>query len=230
MFLTRVIRLTLASVVVVGLLRAAPVSRPNVVLLLADDLGAHDLGVTGSRFHETPHLDRLAREGMRFTQAYSAGTVCSPSRAALMTGKSPARLKITDWIPGENHPEAKLVPPADWAQRLPLSEVTLAERARSNGLATLHVGKWHLGGEGFGPLEQGFDSNLGGDHRGQPPSYFAPFGLPKLKDGPAGEYLTDREGTEAAAYIASHRSAPFFLQVAFHGVHTPLQARPELVE
>jgi len=230
MFLTRVIRLTLASVVAVGLLRAAPVSRPNVVLLLADDLGAHDLGVTGSRFHETPHLDRLAREGVRFTQAYSAGTVCSPSRAALMTGKSPARLKITDWIPGERHPEAKLVPPADWAQQLPLSEVTLAERARSNGLATLHIGKWHLGGEGFGPLEQGFDGNLGGDHRGQPPSNFSPFGLPKLKDGPAGEYLTDREGAEAAAYIASHRSVPFFLQVAFHGVHTPLQARPELVE
>ena len=202
----------------------------NVVLMVADDLGAHDLAVTGSRFHETPHLDRLAREGVRFNQAYSACTVCSPTRAALLTGKYPARLKITDWIAGHDAPKAKLRPPADWVKALPLAEQTLAERAKATGRATAHIGKWHLGGEGLGPLQQGFDVNLGGDHRGQPPSYFSPYGLPQLPDGPRGEYLTDREGAEAAAFIRGHRDQPFFLQVAFHSVHTPLQAKAELVE
>ena len=210
--------------------RAAEARPLNVVLMVADDLGAHDLSVEGSRFHETPNLDRLAREGVRFTQAYSACTVCSPTRAALMTGKYPARLRITDWIAGHDAPKAKLRPPADWVKALPLAEQTLAERARTLGRATAHIGKWHLGGEGFGPLEQGFEVNLGGDHRGQPPSYFSPYGLPRLADGPKGEYLTDREGNEAAGFIRGHRDRPFFLHVAFHSVHTPLQAKAELVE
>lgn len=201
----------------------------NVVLILADDLGAHDLGVTGSRFHQTPNLDRLANQGVRFTQAYSACTVCSPTRAALMTGKSPARLHITDWIPGHDAPKAKLRPPADWTRQLPLAEVTLAELAHKRGYTTLHIGKWHLGGDGLGPLEQGFDQNLGGDHRGQPPSYFSPYGLPKLSDGPTGEYLIDREGNEAAQYIQAHQNQPYFLNVATYGVHTPLQAPAERV-
>ncbi|HAB18085.1 MAG TPA: hypothetical protein DCE44_16760, partial [Verrucomicrobiales bacterium] len=202
----------------------------NVVLILADDLGAHDLGVTGSQFHETPNLDRLAREGMQFTQAYSACTVCSPTRAALLTGKYPARLKITDWIAGHDNPKAKLRPPADWQKQLSLAEITLAERAKTNGYATAHIGKWHLGGEGFWPLEQGFDTNLGGYFRGQPPSYFVPYGLPKLADGPAGEYLTDREGEEAAKFIAANRDRAFFLNYWPYAVHTPLQAKPNLIE
>ncbi|MBI2929434.1 MAG: sulfatase [Verrucomicrobia bacterium] len=210
-------------------LSAAPRAQPNIVLILADDLGAHDLGFAGSRFHETPQLDRLAREGMRFTQAYAACTVCSPTRAALMTGKYPARLKITDWIAGHDFPKAKLRPP-EWTKRLPLEETTLAEHLKAAGYATLHIGKWHLGGEGFGPEQQGFDANLGGDHRGQPPSYFAPYKLPKVPDGPAGEYLTDREGEEAARFIAANKGRPFFLNVAFHAVHTPLQGKPELVD
>ena len=222
--------LLLGLLMAVGGLHAADAPRLNVVLMVADDLGAHDLASSGSRFHETPNLDRLAREGVQFTQAYSACTVCSPTRAALMTGKYPARLKITDWIAGHDAPKAKLRPPADWVKALPLSEQTLAERAKASGRATAHIGKWHLGGEGFGPLQQGFDLNLGGDHRGQPPSYFSPYGLPQLPDGPRGEYLTDREGTEAAAFIRGHRDQPFFLQVAFHSVHTPLQAKPGLVE
>ena len=201
----------------------------NVVLILADDLGAHDLGVNGSRFHETPNLDRLAREGMRFTQAYSACTVCSPSRAALMTGKYPARLKITDWIAGHDAPKAKLKPPVDWVKQLPLAETTLAERAQSAGYATAHVGKWHLGPEGFWPTEQGFGLNIGGYSRGQPPSYFAPYGIPTLPDGQKGEYLTDREGTEAAKFIAANRDRGFFLNYWPYSVHTPLQAPADLV-
>ncbi len=224
--LTLVAGLLLGGLVCVG----AETPPVNVVLMVADDLGAMDLGVAGSRFHRTPNLDRLAREGVRFTQAYSACTVCSPTRAALMTGKHPARLRITDWIAGHDAPKAKLRPPTDWVKALPLSEQTLAERAKAAGRTTAHIGKWHLGGDGFGPREQGFDVNLGGDHRGQPPSYFAPYGLPRLADGPRGEYLTDREGIEAAAFIREHRDRPFFLNVAFHAVHTPLQAPADRVE
>jgi len=199
----------------------------NVVLIVADDLGAHDLGVTGSRFHETPHLDRLAAEGMRFTQAYSACTVCSPSRAAIQTGLYPARLKLTDWIKGHPQPTAKLRPP-DWTQELLPAQLTLAERLGAER-DPLHLGKWHLGGEERTPLHQGYRRNIGGDHRGQPPSYFSPYGIPSLPDGPPGEYLTDREGQEAEAYIAAHKSQPFFLNYSPYSVHTPLQAKPELV-
>ena len=209
---------------------AAETKPLNLVLILADDLGAHDLGVTGSRFHETPHLDRLAREGMRFTQAYSACTVCSPSRAALMTAKYPARLQITDWIAGHEDPQAKLRPPLDWVKQLPLAETTLAERARSAGYATAHIGKWHLGPEGFWPNEQGFDLNVGGYSRGQPPSYFSPYHIPTLKDGPLGEYLTDREGDEAVRFVTANRDRSFFLNYWPYSVHTPLQAPAALVE
>ncbi len=207
----------------------AATPRPlNVVLIVADDLGAHDLGVTGSTFHETPHLDRLAADGLRFTQAYSACTVCSPSRAAILTGRYPARLKLTDWIKGHERPEAKLRVP-DWTMHLPLTEVTLAEHLQRAGFFTGHLGKWHQGGEGFEPEKQGFAVNLGGDHRGQPPSYFSPYGLPRLPDGPPGEYLTDREGEEAVKFIQAHRDQPFFLNYWPYAVHTPLQAPAELI-
>ncbi len=221
---------TLALLVLPPRSHAADTEPPNVVLIFTDDLGAHDLGVTGSRLHETPNLDRLALEGMRFTQAYSACTVCSPSRAALMTGKYPARLKITDWIAGHDAPKAKLKPPVDWVKQLPLAETTLAERAKSTGYATAHVGKWHLGPEGYWPGEQGFDVNAGGYFRGQPPSYFAPYGIPTLADGPKGEYLTDREGEEAVKFIAANRDRRFFLNWWPYSVHTPLQAPADLVE
>lgn len=198
-------------------------NRLNVVLILADDLGAQDLGCTGSRLFETPNIDRLAATGMRFTQAYAACTVCSPTRAAVQTGRYPARLHVTDWIKGHAYPKAKLRPP-EWTMELPLAEITLAERLRGAGYATAHLGKWHLGGEGFEPEQQGFEVNLGGDHRGQPPSYFSPYRLPRLSDGPPGEYLTDREGKEAEAFIREHRDGPFFLSYCAYAVHTPLQA------
>ncbi len=220
-------RLHLAWCFVLSLLLIAPGSgaaqRLNVILILADDLGAHDLGCTGSRLFQTPNIDALAAQGMRFTQAYAACTVCSPSRAAVMTGRYPARLHLTDWIHGHDYPHAKLRPP-DWTQALPLEERTLAEDLKERGYTTIHIGKWHLGGEGHTPEAQGFDRNLGGDERGQPPSYFVPYHLPRLPDGPSGEYLTDREGEEAARYIADHRGQAFFLNYWPYAVHTPLQA------
>lgn len=203
--------------------------KPNFVLLLADDLGWADLGCMGNRLYETPHLDRLAAGGIRFTQAYSACTVCSPTRAALLTGKYPARLRVTDWIPGHKRPKARLRVP-DWTMYLPHEEVTLAEALGAAGYASASIGKWHLGGEAYFPEKHGFGANLGGSHRGQPPSYFSPYGLPTLTDGPKGEYLTDREAEEAARFIERHKDRPFFLYVPFHAVHTPLQAKKELVE
>src|SRR5947207_754083 len=154
---------------------AAEPSRPNVVFVLIDDLGAHDLGCYGSRFYRTPHLDRLAQEGVRFTDAYAACPVCSPTRAAIMTGKYPARLHLTDWLPGRpDRPDQKLLRPAI-NQHLPLEEVTLAKVLQSAGYATGHIGKWHLGGAGFEPQRRGFDVNVAGSEAGSPFSYFAPF-------------------------------------------------------
>jgi len=206
-------------------LRAA--DRPNVIVILVDDLGWADLGCYGSRYHQTPHLDRLARDGMRFTDAYSACTVCSPTRAALLTGKHPARLHVTDWIAGHPAPKAKLSPP-DWTRQLDPAEPTLAGRLKSAGYTTAIIGKWHLGSN-TPPDRVGFDVNLGGDHRGQPPRYFSPYGLPTLEDGPEGEYLTDREAKEAVGFIEKNRAAPFFLLLSHYAVHTPLQAKPEVV-
>ncbi|HPZ84706.1 MAG TPA: sulfatase, partial [Thermogutta sp.] len=203
-----------------------------MIFILLDDLGATDFGCTGSRFYETPHIDRLAAQGMRFTQGYAACTVCSPTRAAVMTGKYPARLHITDWIKGHVRPKAKLRIP-DWTMYLPLEEVTIAERLRLAGYATAHVGKWHLGDPPYYPEHQGFDINIGGTHMGAPGSYFWPYGKDDrrvpLDGGQEGEYLTDRLTDEAIRFIEQHKDRPFFLYFAHYAVHTPLQAKPELV-
>jgi arylsulfatase A-like enzyme len=228
----------LLAVFVIGLIvpvATAPVAAapPNVVLILVDDLGWSDLGCQGSTFYETPHIDRLASSGMRLTHGYSACTVCSPTRAAVMTGRYPARLHLTDWIEGHKRPFAKLRVP-DWTMHLPHGETTIAEVFKAAGYATAHVGKWHLGGEEFWPTTQGFDQNIGGNHRGQPPSYFFPYErgdikLPGLEQGPDGEYLTDRECREAIEFITAHQDQPFFLYLAHYTVHTPLQAKESLV-
>jgi arylsulfatase A-like enzyme len=203
---------------------AAP-AQPNVIVVLVDDMGWRDLSCQGSPYFETPHIDRLAASGMRFTHGYSACTVCSPTRAAMLTGQYPARLHITDWIPGHQRPHAKLSIP-DWQKFLPLETVTVAERLKSAGYATASIGKWHLGGEPYFPEHQGFDRNVGGYDRGQPPSYFSPYKIPTLPDGPAGEYLTDREAAEAVTFIEAHRDRPFFLYLPHYAVHTPIQAKP----
>jgi arylsulfatase A len=207
----------------------SPDAKPNVVLILADDLGWTDLACYGSDLHETPHLDRLARRGMKFTQNYSACTVCSPTRAALMTGKYPARLHITDWIPGLMPDNPKLLVP-DWTKYLPLEETTLADAFKAAGYTTASIGKWHLGTEEYYPTKHGFDLNIAGTDKPAPPSYFAPWKIPTLAEGNAGDYLTDRLGEEAAKFIEQAKDKPFFLYLPHFAVHTPIQGRADLVK
>jgi arylsulfatase A-like enzyme len=209
-------------------------SRPNIVFLLMDDLGWRDLGCFGSTFYETPNLDRLAAEGMRFTDAYAACPVCSPTRASLLTGRYPARVGITDWIDwgGRLHPARGRLIDAPYLRQLPPQQVTLASALREGGYATWHVGKWHLGGAGSLPQDHGFDLNFGGSHAGCPYNgYFSPWKLPNLPDGPSGQYLPDRLMDEAMALIRGHDGRrPFFLNFWDYLVHTPIQAKPEIVE
>jgi arylsulfatase A-like enzyme len=207
---------------------------PNIVLLLIDDYGWADTGCYGSTYHRTPNIDRLAARGMRFTDAYAAAPVCSPTRAALMTGKHPARLHLTDWLPGrDDKPNQKLARPTI-QQQLPLAETTLAEALKQAGYATAHIGKWHLGGAGFEPEKQGFDLNIAGDHTGTPLSYFAPYQrngrfMPGLETAPPGEYLTDRLTTEAERFIEQHKDKPFFLYLPHYTTHIPMRAKAELI-
>lgn len=202
---------------------------PNVVFFLVDDLGWRDLGCYGSSFYETPNVDRFAQESVRFTQAYAACHVCSPTRGSIMTGKYPARLHLTDWLPGrKNFPFQKLKNAAIH-QHLPLEETTIAEALKQHGYATGHFGKWHLGEEPFGPLEQGFDVQVPRWNKGWPNrGYYAPFGFTGLEGAP-GDYLTDRLTDEALKFIEKNRDRPFFLYLSHFAVHDPIQGRPDLV-
>ena len=207
----------------------------NIVFFVVDDLGQRDLGCYGSTFYETPHLDRLASEGALFPNAYAACPVCSPTRASILTGQYPQRTGITDYI-GAAQPAKwnRNTPhlPAPYAEQLALEYVTLAESLKSHGYATFFAGKWHLGGDGFSPEDQGFDINMGGRGSGGPyggKKYFSPYGNPKLPDGPEGEHLPDRLASEASKFIEENRDEPFFVYLPFYSVHTPLIARPDLV-
>jgi arylsulfatase A-like enzyme len=209
----------------------------NVVFILVDDLGWRDVGCFGSTFYETPRVDRLAATGMKFTQAYAACPVCSPTRASILTGKFPQRLGLTDYIAlnGSNQPEhwrrkTRLLP-APYVDRMRLAEVTLAEALKAAGYATFFAGKWHLGPEGFYPENQGFDVNKGGCDWGAPSGgrrYFSPYGNPRLPDGPPGEHLPARLAAETAAFISAHHDQPFLAYLSFYSVHIPLMARDDL--
>jgi len=209
---------------------ASASKKPNVVFILVDDLGWMDLGCQGSQVYKTPNIDRFAESAMRFTDAYASCPVCSPTRASIMTGKSPTRLNITDWIPGSDPKNRKLLGPQD-RHELPLSEVTLAETLKGNGYKTFFAGKWHLGSKGYFPEDQGFDINKGGHHVGSPPGgYYTPYKNPKLADGPEGQYLTDRLTDESIQFMQDNRNSPFFLFLSFYTVHTPIQANKRLIE
>lgn len=229
--------LAIVSATLPSVLPAAdnPARRPNIVFFLVDDLGQRDLGCYGSTFYETPNVDRLAREGARFTDAYAACPVCSPTRASILSGQWPQRTGITDYIGAPTTPQAwkrntKSLP-APYSDRLSLDAPTLAKAVKSTGYATFFAGKWHLGPEGFWPENQGFDFNLGGIDRGGPyggGKYFSPYGNPRLPDGPSGEHLPDRLATETTKFIEAHRDRPFFAYLSFYSVHTPLMARADL--
>lgn len=205
--------------------------KPNILFILADDLGWKDLGCTGSEYYETPHIDRIAAQGMRFTQSYAACQVSSPSRASILTGKYPVRHGITNWI-GEPSGEAwrnrgrhsKLLP-AEYAHSLSDTEVTLPEVLRTAGYATFLAGKWHLGGEGSTPEDHGFDINIGGHEAGgpYPGGYFSPYGNPKMADGPKGEELNIRLARETAKFMEECRNRPFFAFLSFYAVHAPIE-------
>jgi arylsulfatase A-like enzyme len=211
--------------------------RPNFLFILVDDLGWTDLSCYGSSFYETPNIDRLAAEGMKFTQAYAACPVCSPTRASIMTGKYPARMSTTDWF-GAPQPETahkhwtrhKPLLPASYEEKMLLDEHTMAEAFHDAGYRTFFAGKWHLGPEGFWPEDQGFDHNKGGFSKGAPYGpgrYFTPYGNPRLKDGPKGEHLPDRLATETIKFMSEEKS-PFLAYLSFYSVHTPLMTTPEL--
>jgi arylsulfatase A-like enzyme len=238
----------------------AAAQRPNILLINVDDLGWSDVACFGSKFYETPNIDRLCAQGMKFTNAYASAAICSPTRAAMLTGRYPARLGLTDWIrflngaadeavkAGKNpteyvaEPGRKLACPPNpyWME---LDEVTLAEVLKTEGYATAHIGKWHLGPKGHHPDDQGFAVNLGGCDYGDPPSYFDPWnappgkdngedtrkGIPTLRPRKEGEYLTDREADEADAFIRANRDKPFFLNLWHYAVHMPIEGKPEVV-
>lgn len=203
----------------------------NVLFILADDLGYQDVGFNQpGGFYETPHLDSLAASGMVFTDFYAASPVCSPTRASILTGKSPARLGTTNFFTGQR---AGKFDAADFETELALSEVTVAEAFQEAGYRTGHIGKWHLGGNGALPTDQGFQVNRGGGENGLPHSHFSPYkNVTNLPAGPDGEYLTTRLAEESATFIEESAKAnqPFFLNLCFYAVHTPLQAPQELVD
>lgn len=217
---------------------AARERKLNFVFFLVDDMGWRDAACCGSTFYETPNIDRLAREGMRFTDAYAACPVCSPTRASIMAGKYPARMGTTDWF-GAPQPDTvgrhwtKTMPmlPAPYVDRLALEEVTVAEAFKQAGYTTFFAGKWHLGGQGYFPEDQGFDINKGGHQSGSPPGgYFCPYKNPKLTNGPEGEYLTDRLTDESVEFLDTVGGKPFLLYLSHYAVHTPLQSRKDLQE
>ena len=212
--------------------------KPNVVVIYADDLGWTDVGCFGSDYYQTPNVDKLAQDGVLFTNSYSACTVCSPSRASFMTGKYPARLHLTDWIPGHKYPWAKMNVP-DWKMYLDSNEITLAEAFKQDGYYTAHVGKWHLGEqEKDWPENHGFNINIGGWGKGSPNKdkgkgsngYFSPYGNPRLTNGKKGEYLTERLADEVCQIIEKKANEPFFINFWLYSVHMPLQAKQDKID
>ncbi|MDN5201794.1 sulfatase [Fulvivirgaceae bacterium BMA10] len=221
---------TLTISVLLLLLTSCSTKQQNFVFILVDDLGYKDLGYTGSEYYETPNIDKLSKASIQFTQAYSSGSVCSPSRAAILTGKHPIRLRITDWIPGSRPKNQKLNTPTI-LNELPLEETTIADVLRDEGYNTFFAGKWHLGDKGFFPERQGFEINIGGHKRGSPPGgYYSPYKNPKLEDGPEGEYLTDRLTNESINFLDTVGQNPFFLYLSYYTVHTPIQPNKEYID
>jgi arylsulfatase A-like enzyme len=209
--------------------RADDPPRPNFVFILIDDMGWKDLECYGGAFYETPNIDMLAAQGMRFTNAYAAAPVCSPTRASILTGKYPARLHLTDFLTGRaDRPSQKLLRPRA-LQYLPLEEVTIARALKPSGYVSACIGKWHLGGKPYYPEKHGFDVNIGGTDTGSPPGGHFHFRTPTLVARDDEDYLTDRLTEEAEKFIEQNKEKPFFLYLSHYAVHIPLQAKKALV-
>lgn len=206
--------------------------RPNIVFILADDLGWKDIGVMGSNYYQTPNIDRLAAEGMLFTDAYANAPNCAPSRACLMSGKYTPRhgvYTVNNSDRGESRLR-KLIPIKNTTE-LDTSFITLPELLAANGYTCGHFGKWHLGADPqHGPIAHGFHYNIAGNHAGHPHSYFSPYQNPDLIDGPDGEYLTDRLNAEVLQFIEANADKPFFVYLPHYTVHTPIQGKDSLVK
>tara|TARA_B100001123_G_C15277221_1_gene1012635 strand:- start:671 stop:2080 length:1410 start_codon:yes stop_codon:yes gene_type:complete len=205
---------------------------PNIILIYVDDLGWNDLGVQGSRYYETPNIDHLATQGMRFTDAYANAPNCAPSRAALLSGQYAPRTGIYTVGAADRGPtEIRALVPVANQTELSLDVVTLAETLAEAGYATGHAGKWHLGGEGFLPVDHGFEWSIAGDEQGSPPNYFYPYKrgqrfLRDLEEGREDEYLADRLVDESVLFIQREANNPFFLYLSHYSVHTPIQGKP----
>lgn len=207
-------------------------NKPNIVLMLIDDLGWKDVGYMGNDFYETPNIDKLASQGMVFTHAYSNAPNCAPTRASLLTGLYTPRHRIftvNSAARGKSHLR-KLIPIPNTAN-LDTKFPTIATTLKDAGYVSTSIGKWHLGDDPeFGPIAHGFDENIGGNHLGHPKSYFSPYKNKNIADGPEGEYLTDRLTEEALKFIDTNKDRPFFLYLSHYTVHTPLQANKDLIE
>jgi len=207
--------------------------QPNILVFLVDDLGYMDIGANNPNcFYDTPHVDKLAATGMRFTDGYAANPVCSPTRYSLMTGKYPTRVAATNFFSGKRSGKFN---PAPLHSDMPLSEITIAEVLKKKNYKTFFAGKWHLGPDKkFYPKAQGFDINIGGYHKGGPytgKKYFAPFENPEMEvESPAGDHLPDRLARDTVQFIKDNKDKPFFAYLSFYSVHTPLIGRPDLVE
>jgi arylsulfatase A-like enzyme len=209
--------------------QADETAKPNFVFILIDDMGWKDLQCYGSTFYETPNIDRLAAQGIRFINAYAAAPVCSPTRASILTGQYPARLHLTDFLSGRtDRPSQKLLRPKA-LQYLPLEEVTIARALKPLGYVSASIGKWHLGREPYYPQKHGFDVNIGGTDTGSPPGGHFRFRTPTLTARTDDEYLTDRLTDEAEKFIEKNKEKPFFLYLAHYAVHIPLQAKGSLI-
>ena len=207
--------------------------KPNFVFILLDDFGWKDCGFMGSQYYETPNIDRLASEGMIFTSAYANAPNCAPSRACLLTGQYSPRHGIYTVNSSErgNTKLRKIIPTPNNIT-LPSEKITIAEELKSHGYTCASMGKWHMGnGKQTNPLGQGFDINIGGTHIGHPPAgYFEPYKLPNLEIAQPNEYLTDRLNNEALKFIENNRNNPFFLYLSHYAVHTPIQAKSEIIK
>lgn len=221
--------------------REATQRPPNILFIMIDDLGWTDLHCQGNALLETPNIDRLATQGMRFTDAYAAAPVCSPTRAAIMTGLSPARLAITNHIPDQNRfqPDNATLRSAETVNFLALDYVTIAEHLKGAGYANAFIGKWHLSGTRSEmtssepkrrPEYQGFDRNVGGCCFGGPPSYFEPYRIPNIQPKQEGAYLTERLADETIDFMHAHQDQPFFIALWNYTVHWPMEAPRDLIE